>query len=227
MDLHNQLRCIEWNARGVRSKLCELYNYLAINDIDLCLINETKLNDSVNIRTDSRFTVIRLDRDVNVVTARDNNSVNNPGGGVMIILRRGIKFNVLPLYDTKVIECVGIEILTSSQPFVVLSTYFPGGRTAEILSHFKQDLLKLISTRKPYFIAGDLNCRHSFWNCSRSNAAGRILYDLMCSNPFQIHFSHDPTYIPEDPNKSSSNLDLVLTNAIIPVSTPITTDSLS
>lgn len=227
MDVHNQLRCIEWNARGVRSKLCELYDYLFVNEIDICLINETKLNNNVNLRTDSRFALIRLDRDVNIVTERDNNSINNPGGGVMIILRRGIRFDVLPLCDTATIECVGVEIHALNRSLLVFAAYFSGARTSAILTQFKRDLLKLVSLNRPFIIAGDFNCRHSFWNCSRSNAAGRVMYDLMCSNPFQIHFSQEHTYVPDDPIKSPSTLDLVLTNAIIPVSTPVTVDSLS
>lgn len=109
----------------------------------------------------------------------------------------------------------------------ILSVFYPGGSSPDIINKFKRDMVKFTSYRTPYFIKGDLNSRHRFWNCAASNAAGRALFDLMCQSSLQIHFSNDPTYIPEDPNRSVSNLDLVLTNGQIPMSTTTISDELS
>lgn len=76
MSLHKQLKVIEWNA--IRSKICELYDYLINNEIDLSLINETKLNNNVRLRTNNHFVIVRLDREINVNTNRPNDNNNNP-----------------------------------------------------------------------------------------------------------------------------------------------------
>ena len=213
-----------WNARGVRSKIVEVYYFMLTNDIDACLVNETNLNCDVNLCFDSRFRTIRLDRDENRVRIRNR---GNPGGGVMIIVKRGIRVKILPLFDTTIIEALGVVIYSNTQSFTLISTYFPGVRSGSDVQKFKTDILKLTSFSQPFFLCGDLNAKHAFWNCVRSNSAGRVLYDLMCSNPFQVHFPPGPTYYPEDASKTPSTLDLVITNGLMPLSLIETNDGLS
>lgn len=65
-----------WNARGVRNKLVEFYNFLCNEDVDICGICETKLSTNVNLRSNPNYILIRNDREA-----------ENPGGGVAIAIK--------------------------------------------------------------------------------------------------------------------------------------------
>lgn len=63
-----------WNARGIRHKKDELFDFLLNNDIDICLLSETLLSSDVSIRNND-FYCYRNDRE------------NSRGGGVAIFVK--------------------------------------------------------------------------------------------------------------------------------------------
>ena len=87
--------------------------------------------------------------------------------------------------------------------------YFPGSNNPINLAHFRSDIRLLASLFNNHIISGDFNSRHQFWGCSRSNAAGRVLYDEMCSNQFLIFHPNEPTHYPEN-GTTPSVLDFFL-----------------
>lgn len=73
-----------------------------------------------------------------------------------------------------------------------------------------------------YFICGDLTAKHRHWNCSRANLAGNLLYDIYLDSNFVVAFPSSLTYIPEDNNRLSLTIDLVITNSYLQYSDLIT-----
>lgn len=112
-----------------------------------------------------------------------NPSIRNVGGGVAIAIRNDIPHFQLPNINTKIIETIGLEV-NGIQFYAV---YLTGSRLSpEKYSHFKEDIKKLTSIRKKYFLGCDLNSKHRFWNCIKSNKAGNILYNEMISREFLL-----------------------------------------
>lgn len=72
---------------------------------------------------------------------------------------------------------------------------------------YKDDLKKLITTGKSYFIGGDSNSKHRFWNYAKARAAGKIFFNEMCSKNFSVHFSIFATYSPRINRSILSTID--------------------
>lgn len=197
------LNVISWNARGIRNKKDELFNFLISRNIDICLISETMLNNNISIKH-PEFYCYRKDRD------------GGRGGGVAVLVKKTVEHTFIPPLNTFLIENIGVKVRTSNGNYInIFSCYFPGGspgrdNTKKLM--FKSDLRKIYSGNDNYIFGGDFNCRHSLWGCQRSNCWGNLLYEKLDSENFQILYPSDHTYIPSDPRRQSSTLDFFLTD---------------
>lgn len=81
------------------------------------------------------------------------------------------------------------------------------------LKKFRNDISKLTKYRESYLVCGDFNSKHWFWNCSRANQAGKILYIILI-------YIQKSRIIP-------STLDLVLSNGLPEISNLRSTQALS
>ena len=140
---------LNWNARSLRAKKIELGEFLYAQNIDVGVITETRLTPSICFSI-TGYTTIRLDR------------TNSSGGGVAILLRKGMRYSCLPHPGTKIIEAVGVELETSSGNIRIYAVYCPRQcrpRNGES-NLFKCDLAKLTRSRSKFVVCGDLNARH-------------------------------------------------------------------
>ena len=211
----SKLNVIFWNSRSIRNKYIELFNYLVLNNVDICLLSETWLKSNIKV-THSTYNCIRIDRE------------DRPGGGVAILIKNNLKYEILPKINADSIENVGIEILNESfEKIKLYSVYFPGGRSNNSnRSKFKSGIKKILSVTGSFIICGDLNARHKDWGCLRANSWGNVLSDLTTVLPFVIQNSSNPTYIPAASNANPSTLDLLLTNIPDKVSQPVAMNNL-
>lgn len=216
MASHNSTKFAFWNARGLRHKINETLNFAKEHDIDIMAISETKLNENVNLRSDPTYKIERLDR-----------NSQHPGGGVAFLIKRNLKYELLPLINTKIIEALTIKIHADARPYIVTAIYYPGLQDAVSLQNFKEDLSKLTASTLPFILMGDFNARHSHWNCIRANPSGKLLFDFLMTHPVFIHYPFDPTFYPEDTTKNPSTLDFLITDGRLPLSQPETSTSLS
>jgi hypothetical protein len=192
-----------WNAQSIRLKIDELTDFLNSNQIDICLISETWLISTETCSVPN-YSLYRKDR------PSPTNNKRNVGGGVAIAIRNDIPHNQLPDLGLNIIESIGIEVCGIR----FYSIYFPGSK---LNSHkhqaFKSDIIKISSIRNKFLVGGDLNSKHRFWNCVKSNTAGKILFDEMHKRNFMLHFPDSPTYYPPQRNRTTpSTVDLFLTN---------------
>jgi hypothetical protein len=203
MDNHKSLSILIWNAQSIRNKSLELENFLNSNKINICLLTETWLRQGDNLSLQNYF-VYRNDRIGNNPNKRNN------GGGVAIAIRNDIAHIQLPTLKTEIIETIGLEV----NGIRIYSVYFPGSRlNSEKISSFKADLGKITSIQKNYFLGGDLNAKHRFWNCTKGNKAGSILYNEMITRNFILHYPPSPTYFPSQSNRTlPSTIDVAISN---------------
>lgn len=78
------LNIITWNARGIKNKSLELFDFLLSNEIRICLLSETWLKPANNLNH-PQFKIYRNDR------------ISTRGGGVAIIIRNNISHSTIPL----------------------------------------------------------------------------------------------------------------------------------
>ena len=96
----------------IRNKSQELYQFLKDHDINICLLSETWLKNDTSIRH-SEFYIYRNDRK------------HSKGVGVVIIIKKNIPHQLLPVINTKLIENIGIKIFTNNY-INIYSCYFSG-----------------------------------------------------------------------------------------------------
>lgn len=174
------------------------------HNIDVACICETFLKPDQHITQHPDYIVHRFDR-----------SIETRGGGVMIIVKKTIQHVMLPSLNTKILETLGIQIKCRNSVLDVYSVYLPGGASTNDINRFYlNDIRKITNNRNCFFAPGDYNSKHRHWGCTRSNVAGRILYNEFCNNNFLILHPFEPTHVPADPRKSPSMIDIVLTNGL-------------
>lgn len=208
----NIIKILNWNANSIVHNIHELYDFNIEHSIDIACIQETMYNVNDLTPAHPQYYVYRNDR---IVHPQSRQS-----GGVAIMIRRDINHNLLPIPDLNLIEAIGLEIVLHNQEKIeIWSVYLPGGsHNDEINLHYKRDLLKLTNKSNSFFINGDFNSHHRFWNCTRSNNAGNILYNLHNNSNFFIHHPNSPTRHSSSNNSNSSTIDLTLTNGLHQIS---------
>ena len=210
------LRIVNWNGRSIHSKQLEFFEFAQRQNIDIAVITETWLRPNISF-LHPNFCCVRLNRPSSAEDVR--------GGGVLIAVRKGIKFNQISV-ATKTIEAVGVSVSTDNRQIRIIAAYFPGSRRCSDWSHFRRDIRAMVDHDDPFFVVGDFNARNRFWNCEKNNKAGNILLQEATRCGFFVNFPDSPSFIPTGRVKPST-LDLVLPNNIIDMSKPITMNVLS
>jgi len=124
------------------------------------------------------------------------------------------------------LESLAVEIGVARDTFIFVSIYFPGSSDSATIRNFINDIRLLLSLGRKVIIAGDFNARHQFWGCSRSNSAGRKLYQEMSNDMFSIYYPDSPSFFPDNRGapsvldffivKGMSNVNHTFTSASLP-----------
>lgn len=193
------LTIVTWNACSVRAKTIELADFTRKHNVDVGLLTETHLKSGDNFYLPD-YVTIRLDR------------INSRGGGVAILVKRGIKYNTLPHVRTSVIEALSVEVESSTGFIQFTAAYCPHQcvNSNGLAAKFRNDLTAITRTSSRFIIGGDLNARHEAWRNYQQNQNGRLLFDHSQHGLYTIQFSDEPTFI--SPAGNPSTLDLFLSN---------------
>ncbi|XP_065081805.1 uncharacterized protein LOC135704269 [Ochlerotatus camptorhynchus] len=126
------IKIANWNACSLTNKHRELLDFLNTKEVDIAIITETHLKPELNVFLPD-FRLVRLDRTC------------SGGGGVAIAARRNISCRLLPNFQLKTIEAIGVEVSTSLGPITIIAAYCPkqthirdGSSVA-----FRKDIIKL------------------------------------------------------------------------------------
>ncbi|XP_055633637.1 uncharacterized protein LOC129773979 [Toxorhynchites rutilus septentrionalis] len=191
----------------------EFIGFLNEQNIDIAIVTETHLKPEVNMYLPD-FWLLRLDR------------TDSRGGGVAVILRRNIRCKLLPCFQLRTIEALGVDVSTSVGPITFIAAYYPrqtnvrDGSTATL----KRDIVKLTRRRENFIIAGDLNAKHQAWGNSRRNQNGTVLAEDLQAAQYTILSPDSPTRLSR--SGAHSTIDFFLIN-MANISNPVVYQVLS
>ncbi|KYB24691.1 hypothetical protein TcasGA2_TC016413 [Tribolium castaneum] len=164
-----------WNANGLHNKLNELHQFTLLNNIDIMLINETHAKPSDTLKIPN-YIQYRTDRQT------------HRGCGTAIYLKQNLKHHQPSQITTENIENTSIVFQTKNGPLQITSAYKPPHK--DLIS---TDLHKLIKTKIPTLIAGNLNCKQRSWN-SLNNQNEQTLLEYTYQNNCLILGPTKPTH---------------------------------
>lgn len=181
------IRCCTWNANGVRSRIAELRAFIQAHNLDLILLNETKLTPDIKIKIKG-FQILRKDR-----TAH--------GGGVAIIIRNNVPFIKIKRNNQITIENICIELNSK----IIIAAVYNQPRN----NFTTNDLELLADLGRKVLIIGDLNARHHTWNNHVTNLNGRTLYNFTLNNNLIVQNTARPTHFPDN-GTTPTTIDIIL-----------------
>lgn len=197
--MNHKLRIVTWNANGLMQRIPELELYLITDKIDICLISESHLVKSCNVKIRGYCCYHAL------------HPTDRARGGSTIIVKDSIKH-----YEDSKIEHEKMQVTTisvhrdSKENLKISAIYCPPKQKIK-----KQDYEKFFLTLGCSFIAGgDFNAKNTFWGSRLTTTRGRELYeagrDLNCG----FHSSGVPTYWPTDTKKTPDLIDFYIGKGI-------------
>lgn len=171
----NTIRLCMWNANGImqKKKKPELFNFIEDNNIDVCLIQETKLNPNNSLNMPN-YQIYRTDR------------TTHHGGGTAILVRRSIPHNEEILISPPGMEVTSIKIRTAlHRNLRIILAYNPPRNDID-----KDSFLELFHASDPSILAGDLNAKNVSWHSRINNIIGRQLEDITASGNIYMLMPH-------------------------------------
>lgn len=192
------LSVISWNCNGLYNRLSELQDFVTENNIDIILLQETKLTKTQNPKI-ANYNFYRTDRNPPQIPAQ---------GGTGIFIKRNISH--FPVTDIVLssLETTSICIIVNNRKILITSAYLRHRVTFQ-----NSDFDNILNYPDSSFIAGDLNARNMAWNCSSNNTYGKKLKDYLNSNSdVKLHVPPGPTRITRA--RTRSIIDLALSKNI-------------
>lgn len=193
------VKCVYWNANGIKNKFNELEEYTNREEFDIILIGETHLTQSVSIKLPN-YNVYRNDR------------LGRPGGGTCILIKRSIAHRSISTPNLNILEATIVEIdFFKIGAIRLISAYYPPNK-----AFHHADYATIFHSNTPTLLIGDLNGKHTTWNNLHNNIYGNDIVNL-CNNHGLLVFSpNEATHF--SPNGSSSTLDICLNkNVTLPL----------
>lgn len=202
--MDKSLAVCSWNANSITNKIGELTEFLIRTGIHICLLNETKLANNLKFSIKG-FHCLRKDS-------------SRAEGGVAVLIKNNIPYEKITLDPDLDLDCICIRLKDNTH---IIATY---NKPRNRLTNADFDILT--RTSRKVLVVGDLNCRHTSWNCHRNNTNGRTLYNYSLNNDVTIQFPDRHTHFPPN-NTTPTTIDLVLNKNVTNISDIETLDELS
>jgi ribonuclease HI len=175
------LRIMQWNAESISTKLFELRVRLADDDIDVCLIQESHLQEKSRVPYIEGYKVIRADR---VATVK---------GGLLAYVKKSLVVEEIGRVAVEATEVSIFRIQFSKNKWIHISNvYVPPANSKG------QDVIKLRTDAIPCMasslICGDFNAHAVLWD-SRANPddRGDSLMEWIFDNNLSVLNNGDAT----------------------------------
>lgn len=158
------MKILQINITSARNKKPQLAQILHEEDIHIACLSETFLKPKDKYQI-SDYNIIRKDR-----------PSASYGGGVAILLKKDISFNVLPIrLSNEKIEIIACTINSQMAKITIVSLYIPptiNFNTADL-----DNILKNIPTDSRILCCGDFNAHHFSWGCNATDLKGITLLE--------------------------------------------------
>jgi exonuclease III len=185
--IHRPLKIIAVNANGIWRQSYELGKQLQGLLVDVALFSETHLKPR------ERFFIPNYHfYPTDLYPGRK--------GGTAVAVRKVIPHNHVDLPPLVSVEATGVCIPLGNSEVLLAAVYISG-------PYLERHITELLSFRRKYILAGDLNAKHPFWNSAVSNSSGEKLMDLFDLNEFEIS-AQCPTHY--SPAGNGDVLDIVV-----------------
>ena len=164
----SKLTILQWNADSIISKVQELREYLQEKEIDIFMVQETKLITSDKTPKFKNFTIIRQDR------VQRKGDENNRGGGLLVGVKDTIPYRIsrseFANENDEVSEWNSIEIpIKGGQKLRLNNIYIPPVRNSKNHTKSAREKKNVISTDKWMSTSydclfGDFNAKSEVWD---------------------------------------------------------------
>lgn len=196
--MSNDIKIVAWNANGIRQHIGELEIFLKLNKVDICLISETHLAKSQNVRIS------------NFICYHSPHPTDTARGGSAILIKNNIQHYLDPNVSNHVMQVTTISIGVKNKQLKVAAIYCPPN-----CSSVEEDYVNLFKALGANFIiGGDFNAKHSFWGSRLINTRGRKIYKAARKCNCDFFSTGTPTYWPTDPLKIPDLIDFFLTKGV-------------
>ena len=186
----NEIKLVNWNANGIKSKKSTVIEFLSRHKISIACITETHLKNSDKFKING-FNVYRTDR----------NSTHS-SGGVAILIKNNIQHHQSTIPDMINLEAIAITVSTDGHDIKIIAAYNPPNKKIQ-----SQDISELFKD-KPTILLGDLNSKHQTWGCLKTNQNGNKLLKITSEQRIIISPPPSPTF--QLPGRQPDILDIAL-----------------
>ncbi len=178
----NCLKITHWNCNSIRYKVDDLSEYLNSEKIDVICLNELKTNNTILLN--QLFSELKY---TYVATIRKNEN----GGGVAILIKDGIEYEMVNLDNNRNDEIIGVKIRADNKMFVHVFAYYKAPKDKMNKSLFSE----IDNKFKNYLIAGDLNAHLTNYGADKCNEEGNLLNEILLeTNAIIINNPNEKTY---------------------------------
>jgi ribonuclease HI/exonuclease III len=205
------LKILQWNAGGLRHKIHELREKAKDLDLDIILIQETKLNDNIKTHPGSYKKEERLRTGVTIpgyATIRvDRKGKGGAGGGLISYIKLSLTYERIKdeAYDTT--ETSSFRVKMDKKKWIKFTNiYCPPLSSSTRYREAKRCRLdtSIIPTGPDSLICGDFNAHSTMWDFhAKPDKRGLQVEEWMTENNLRLLNSGDPTRVgPAKPAKS-------------------------
>ena len=159
-EVAGSITVMQWNCDHLSSRIPELEVWLRKNDVDVAVVQETKLRGEDGDVCVSGYEMVRRDR------WRGGRSRFSRGGGLVTLVRRGWAYRELACGVARdcVVEALSVEVVSPlGSVWRVLNLYVPPesvtGACEEALAQ-----LRVFGSDESWLVCGDLNGHHRAWD---------------------------------------------------------------
>ena len=188
--IRSSLRIMQFNADFISTKWLELQDRLIADDIDICLVQETKLTKGSQLKSMKGYEMRRADR-----------GLQNAGGGLLCLIREGIVFDELDKVALEGTETHSIKVRLGKSEWIYLTNVYtpPPHTTGQDVIKLRTDLIPTFSSS---LICGDLNAHHSLWDeIQPEDDRGNQVLDWVLDKELTILNDGSPTRV----NRATGN----------------------
>jgi hypothetical protein len=181
-----------WNINGLTPNKSDVEILIKEHNLDIVLVSESHCTAASNI----------------IIQGYNTYLTNHPDGtahaGTAIIIKKSIKHNLMPAFQTNYLQAttISVETLTGGR-MVVSAVYCPPKH--KVTEGMFTDYFKTLGNR--FVSGGDWNSKHTFWGSRLITTRGRQLKTSIDNNNLMTVSTSEPTYWPTDTSKIPDLLD--------------------
>jgi ribonuclease HI len=191
------LTILQWNARGLRTNIDQLRNYLINTHTppEVICLEETFLKAKHRSPKLDGYCIVRRDR------------VVGEKGGLLMYIKEGLNFNVLDMEEeVPDIEIQGVEIGSLNGHLKIFNFYIKPSCKLK-----KHDIEKIFPKKRSIFV-GDFNAHSMLWGSHKIDSKGKIIEEIVSENNLVVLNTGQITCIASKQSNKHSVLDLSITS---------------